>query len=451
MSERLPEFEGCRATEKIRGGAVADLYRAIQHPLGRPVLVKALSPSILPSSPFAASLEREAVLLATLQHPNIPQVHDFVRRDERMWLVLEHVDGWMLERVIRECGPLPAQAAAAIALEVTRALGHAHERGIVHRDVQPRNILVGRAGEVKLANFSIAVDERLPTAPELLDGNSAAGSPQYFSPEQILGEAPDPRSDLFSLGVVLFELLTGVRPFDAPDHGSSTQRIRSAAMPPLSQGGRRVPARLERIVKRCLEKLPSDRFASAPALAIALESYLGDAAANPGRVVARALAEGQMIEAPPESVTAERLDRPSHEPSVSLGPTLLGLLMFSLLSVAGGAVIWTLEARHAAPSRAAGRDLALVPRDPGFLRVVAEPWAHVIVDGQRVDTTPFARPIPLAPGIHYIKLEHPNAPTEQRTIQLVSGETLLLDVKMAVAAPPPATSASAEVVVDDSP
>lgn len=449
--ENLPDFEGCRAIEKIRGGAVADLYRAIQQPLGRPVLVKALSPSILPSSPFAASLEREATLLANLQHPNIPHVHDFVRRDDRMWLVLEHVDGWMLERVMLESGPLPTLAALAVALEVTRALAHAHAHGIVHRDVRPRNILVGTRGEVKLVNFSVAVDERLPTAPELLDGNASVGTPLYFSPEQILGEAPDPRSDLFSLGVVLFEMLTGERPFDGPDPSTAVQRIRQAVVPPLSRRGRRVPAQIERIVKRCLEKLPSDRFDTADQLALALESALGDAAANPARTIARALADATLIDRAPESIASPMVDRPSASPPRSLLPAVLGLVVFSLLGAIGGAVVWVQEAAHAGPSRAAGAGLALVPKNPGYLRVVAEPWAHVVVNGQRVDTTPFARPIPLEPGTHYVQLEHPEAPAELRTVQLVGGETVLLDVKMRMAAKPPAPAEAPDAAVDESP
>lgn len=225
MPERV-EFDGCQVVEKLRSGPVTDLYHAIQKPLGRPVLIKALSSSILPSSPFAASLEREARLLAELHHPGVLAVHDFVRRDERMWLVLEYVEGLSLEELIERVGKLNPPVATAIALEIARALSHAHGFGIVHRDVQPRNVLIGFSGNLKLINFTVAVDERMPTAPELLDGSAGFSGPSYMSPEQILGEASDPRSDLFSLGVVLYEMLSGRRPFDAPDQGTTTQRIR---------------------------------------------------------------------------------------------------------------------------------------------------------------------------------------------------------------------------------
>src|SRR5690606_2342519 len=203
-------------------------------------------------------LEREARVLAELDHANIVELYDFVRRDDRMWMVLEHVDGWSLEEILRQAGRLPEPAAVSIALEVARALAHAHEKGLFHRAVQPRNVLVSRRGDVKLTNFSVAAGARLETAPELLDGGATYTGPAYMSPEQILGEPPDPRSDLFSLGVVLYEMLAGERPFKAPDERNEALRIRSEPPPPL---GRRVsgllPA-LERVVLRCLEKMPSD-------------------------------------------------------------------------------------------------------------------------------------------------------------------------------------------------
>lgn len=450
--EHFPDFDGCRVVEKLRSGPVADLYRAIQQPLGRPVLIKALSSSILPSSPFAASLEREARLLAELRHPNVPQVHDFVRREDRMWLVLEHVEGFQLDELLESHGRLSAAAAAAIALELARALEHAHGHSIVHRDVRPKNVLVGAAGEVKLLNFSVATDERLPTAPELLDGQAKVAGPNYLSPEQILGEAPDPRSDLFSLGVLLYETLTGKRPFDGADPAATTRNIRQSAPAPLTRAAPDVPPGLERIVSRCLEKMPSDRFASASELALALENMLGEAAASPARAIVRALSQFGVTDEPaPESIHLElgASLRPAH---VSVWPTIRGLLALAGLGALGAGVFWVLEARAPGAARPAAAQLELAPHNPAFLRVVADPWAHVVVDGQRVETTPFAKAIPLSAGTHYVRLEHPNAPPERRTLHVVAGESVLLDVKMQVAAAPPRPSASAPAApVDDSP
>ena len=117
-----PRFDGCEVVERLHSGPLSELYRAVQRPLGRPVLIKAIGASILPSSPFAASLEREARLLAEFDHPNIVALHDFVRKDERMWMVLEHVDGWTLEDVLKKASRLEQAACVAVALEVTRAV-----------------------------------------------------------------------------------------------------------------------------------------------------------------------------------------------------------------------------------------------------------------------------------------------------------------------------------------
>lgn len=440
MSEQTePEFDGCRIVHKLSAGPIADVYQAIQQPLGRPVLIKALSPSILPSSPFAATLEREARLLAELNHRCVPRVYDFVRRGERMWLVLEHVEGWSLAALEEKSGPLAPTVAAAIALEIARALDHAHQHGVVHRDVRPANVLISNQAEVKLQNFAVATDERLPTAPELLDGSSSVSGPAYMSPEQILGEAPDPRSDVFSLGVVLYEMLSGKLPFEAPDERSTTQRIRHDPPAPLGRLAPHTPASLERVVQRCLEKMAGDRFYTAAELVGALEGVLVELdAPSPRKNIARALFDTGLLEALPDEPGEAPLKAARIPHRASLVPALGGLLVcFGLIAIGGGAFgYFTWKSDRASTGRHGSTRLELEPRHAGYLRVVAEPWAVVYVDGQKIDTTPFARPIPLAAGTHYVKLEHPRAPTERRTVTLVADETVLLDVKMNVELPP---------------
>lgn len=447
----IPEFEGYQAIERIRSGPIADHYSALQRPLGRRVLIKALSSSILPSSPFAATLEREARLLAQLDHPSVLHLYDFVRTSDRMWLVLEYVDGWTVEELLARTVRLSPAAAAAIALDIARGLEHAHAHGIVHRDLQPRNVLVSGRGQLKLVGFAVAVEDRLPTAPELLDRSASLSGPAYMSPEQILGEPADPRSDIFSLGTMLYEALAGQRPFDGPDERTTTQRIRHDAPPPLGRAARGIPASLERVVLHCLEKLPSHRFQSAGEVAAALRRVLEElGVARVAETIQEALVTGGLIpsgepkiEEPPTSLEPVR--------TPSLKTAALGIVAASALAVLGGAVIefGGLGAAPATRPGQAGR-LELLPSPSGHLRVLADPWAHVVVDGQRVETTPFAHPIPLAAGTHHIRLEHPSAPAERRTIELLDGETVTLDVTMAVPPsampplePPPPPSASA--------
>ncbi|HET9958390.1 MAG TPA: serine/threonine-protein kinase [Polyangiaceae bacterium] len=429
-----PRFDGCEVVEKLHTGPLSESYRAVQRPLGRPVLIKAIGASILPSSPFAASLEREARLLAELDHPSIVALYDFVRRDERMWMVLEHVDGWSLEEIEKKVGKLDQRGALVIASEVARALQHAHERGIFHRDVRPRNILVSKRGHVKLANFSVASDERMVTAPELLDHGASYVGPSYMSPEQILGEPSDPRSDLFSLGVVLYELLAGERPFQAPDERNESLRIRSEPPPPLHRRVARISPGIERVVWRCLEKMPSDRFQSAGELLEALAQLQRELGIrDEPETLRRALADAGLAGVPAAPRSAPRAEPPA-DTKASWSRGAAALLVFSVALIAGATLIQIVSRRGEQKAGSVGGQtrLELVPEKVSYLRVVAHPWAHVVVDGQRVDTTPFAKPIPLGSGTHYVRFEHPNAPVERRTVHLAPGETLLLDVSMKV-------------------
>jgi eukaryotic-like serine/threonine-protein kinase len=440
-----PRFDGCDVVETLHAGAISELYRGVQRPLGRSVLIKAIGASILPSSPFAASLEREARLLAELDHPNIVEVYDFVRRDDRMWMVLEHVDGWSLSELLAKSQRLSQDAATAVSLEVARALAHAHEKSISHRDVQPRNILISRRGEVKLANFSVASTERLETAPELLDGGASYAGPSYMSPEQILGEPPDPRSDLFSLGVVLYEMLAGERPFKAPDERNEALRIRSEPAPPLGRRVSELSPGLERVVQRCLEKMASDRFESAAELCEALEALARElGSTNSQRTLQAALARAGLVSAEPvkSRVPARGLAASPRARPLSFARAALPLIGFSVLLALGIALVQLASRRERESGTQGGRTrLELVPTRVAYLRVVARPWAHVIIDGQQVDTTPFARSIPLSAGTHYVRLEHPQAVTERRTVRLAPGETMLLDVSLKLAAPAPSAPA----------
>ncbi len=435
----MPEavtFDGCEVIRKLSSGPVCDLYRAIQEPLGRTVLIKALGQNILPSSPFASTLEREARLLSELNHPGIVKVHDFVKRGDRMWMVLEHVDGWSLEELLAKAKRLPDSAAIAIALGLAEALAHAHEHSVVHRDLQPKNVLIGKRGEVKLLNFALAVDERMPTAPELLDGSTGYLGPVYMSPEQILGEPADPRSDLFSLGVLLYELLSGSRPFEGPNERSTSLRIRQSPPPPLTQGGIKVSGSLERLVARCLEKLPADRIGSAAELAAGLRAALSESWDGPPESAILALLASLGL----GEVKTSAARKPHREtPRTSLVSITLGFLVITLGIVVSGYGLRRAFGPAEASRRAAAPEAA--PVGAAELRVVAHPWAHVFVDGQQRETTPFARPIRLTPGTHYIRLEHPAAPPERRTLTLSAGEAVLLEVNMKVVLPPAPSAA----------
>jgi serine/threonine-protein kinase len=435
-------FGNCRVIEHIASGPITDVYHAVQEPLGRHVAVKALRSTIAPSSPFAANLAREAELLAKLHHDNILELFDFVRTESAMWLVLEYVDGVSLAELLTKSDRLPVHTALAIALEIARALTHAHERGIIHRDIKPANVLVSKGGEVKIVDFGIAHDDRVPSSPEPLEGGSTFGTPAYMSPEQILGEPLDGRTDIFSLGIVLYQMIAGSRPFDGPDTKSTAQRIRhsepTSLVSPLGtlaspSSGVATPRAVERIVRRCLEKLPGDRFASCRELAASLESVLrSETTSSTEDLVTTELLRQKIIDQAPASRRSTQVSLVLDPGRTSLWPAARGFFGVLVLALLGGFYIQREARKTESDTSSKPGALELVPARAGFLRVVARPWAEVIVDGQRIDVTPFARPIPLGGGTHYVTLKHPKAADERRVVKITPGESVMLDVTMGV-------------------
>lgn len=456
--ERLGSY---RVVDEIGQGPLTVIYRAVQEPLGRTVAIKALRAAGTPGSPLTAQLEREARLLGGLSSEHVVALHDFVRDGDAMFLVLEHVDGAPLSALIeRAPRGLPMAAATAVASAAAAALAHAHERGVVHRDVCPENVLLRRDGAVKLADFGLAYDQRQGGEAEPVEATGGFGAPAYMSPEQILGEAVDARSDVFSLGVVLYQMLAGVRPFEAPDARAVTQRLRHDAPTPLLSVAPGVSPWLVSIVERCLEKAPEHRFASAAALREALEQGAAEQGLDVGRrEIAVALQRAGLVEASSSpaapavhavhaghavagsaSAAAWASARGAGASRGGVGRAAAGQLFVLFSMVLGGSAIQSNVQGVEALAFERSESLELVPDRPAALRVLARPWATVFVDGQQVDVTPFARPIPLRAGEHEVVLRHPAAPDERRTLKLTVGETALVEVEMKVPPSPAASS-----------
>jgi eukaryotic-like serine/threonine-protein kinase len=445
-------FGRCRATLEVGSGALSTVYKAVQEPLGRVVAIKALKPTISPSSPFAGVLEREARILGELHHPNVISLLDFVKTDKDLYLVLEYVDGKSLSELLARHKAMRPISAAALGAQIARGLSHVHSQGVVHRDVKPSNILLSKEGDVKIIDFGIAQSQRASGAEaEESEAMASAGSedatafgtPAYMSPEQILGEVVDARSDLFSLGVVLYQAIAGVRPFDADDERDDrtlAQRIRRDPAKPLSERVSHVPRPLERVVMRLLEKLPADRFSSSAIVADELAEIVGEDAKSPPALIVAALKEAGFAQTPPAFATFS--EDPVTASTPSFAGAVLGFGGLFLLLLAGAITIrWgahesetgdSIEAMLAASTSATGPG-AKPPKRVSSLRFLVTPWAEVWIDGRYVDTTPFARAIPLSPGTHYVKLVHPDTEPENRTVRLAEGEARTLEVAMPVA------------------
>ena len=267
-----------RLVELLGQGGMATIYRARDAQLERDVAVKLLRPEFGRDPDFLSRFRDEARAAASLSHPNIVAVHDFGQDDSGPYIVMELVEGQDLASIIRDNGPLAPRQAARVCADVAKALHAAHVRGIVHRDVKPSNVLVGRDGRVKVADFGIA---RALTESQLTLPGTTMGSVHYFSPEQARGEVATVASDVYSLGIVLFESLTGQRPFSG-DGAAAVALARLTTTPPRPSALRsNVPSHLDAIVLRAMALDPVQRFATAAAMASALEGFLAEPGDRP--------------------------------------------------------------------------------------------------------------------------------------------------------------------------
>ncbi len=263
-----------RLLELLGQGGMATIYRARDAQLERDVAVKVLRPEFGQDPDFVARFRDEARAAASLSHPNIVAVFDFGQdASGDQFIVMELVDGQDLASILRENGPLAPRQAARIGSDVAKALHAAHTRGIVHRDVKPSNILISRDGRVKVADFGIAraLDDAQVTLPGV-----TMGSVHYFAPEQARGESATAASDEYALGIVLFEMLTGQRPFSG-DGAAAVALARLTTTPPRPAALRAdVPPALDAIVARSMALNPTDRYPSAAAMGGALDGFLAD-------------------------------------------------------------------------------------------------------------------------------------------------------------------------------
>jgi serine/threonine protein kinase len=248
--------------ETLGVGATSRVLRGFDPMIGRPVAVK-LFPAELARGEARDRFLREARVVGQLSHPAIITLHDmgFEESTQTPYLVMEYVEGMPLDRML-EKGTLPFPRACAFAAQAAEALEAAHNHGVIHGDVKPANILVAANGRIKLTDFGMARVAKRDT------GNSPLlGTPAYWCPEQIMGRPQDARSDIFSLGVVLYEMVTGTRPFEADTLQGICNRVLSSTVTPASQLQPSVPASFDEIIAACLAKNPDTRLASGEKLA----------------------------------------------------------------------------------------------------------------------------------------------------------------------------------------
>ncbi|MBN1960659.1 MAG: serine/threonine protein kinase [Deltaproteobacteria bacterium] len=408
--------------EEIGSGGMAVVYKAEQPSLSRLVAIKELRNSLTSDKSISKRFEREAKSVAQLAHQNIVHIYDFISRALSMYIVMEYVDGIDLYALLTKVERLPPDIAGIIALQAARALEYAHFRGVVHRDFKPSNLMITKQGDVKLMDFGIARDESFD---DLTRPGTALGTPAYMSPEQIMGQKVDHRSDIFSFGIVLYQMLTGQKPFIEDDTKSVMQRILTEAYIPPRRLYPDVPWSLNRILRKCLEKRPDKRYRTTELLRRDLESFVAKKVRinYNGRLLIY-LRHRDLINDSEATTYVPKEEIETQGAATDTGgidsrsAVLKPLFTFNSILL----IIFALYAFS----------ISHFNIGSGFakLQINAVPWAEVYIDGRLHDTTPFAEPIMLPAGQHVIEFRNTYYPTEKRIIELQSGETKQLNITL---------------------
>jgi serine/threonine-protein kinase len=286
-----------RVIERIGSGGMADVYRAADLQLGRDVALKILYRRFSEDPEFVERFRREASSAAGLQHPHVVSVYDRGEWDGTYYIAMEHLEGRSLKRVVLDEGPLSPAHAVDLVIQVLRAAKFAHKRGVIHRDLKPHNVIVDSEGRAKVTDFGIA----LAGASDMTQTGSIMGTAQYLSPEQAQGQPVTGQSDLYAIGVILFELLTGRIPFDGDSAVTIALKQVNEVPPAPSAFNAAVPAELDAVVARALQKDPARRYPDADAFIAALEhvragldggATAATSVAAPGAAAAAAAAYG---------------------------------------------------------------------------------------------------------------------------------------------------------------
>ena len=271
-------------------GGTAVLYKAIQTSLDRPVVIKRLHAHLISDPHFTRRFELEAKSAASLDHENIVRIIDFGFSEGNYYIVMEYIDGPSFKDVLSSRRSLDEELALLIAHEICMGLDHAHQHGIIHRDIKPGNIMITNEGQVKITDFGLAKLHQSQTQQTV--ASTLLGTPLYMSPEQAIGDSIDGRSDLFSLGTICYEAMTGTQPFLGDNYAAVIHNIINGDVPPPSRIRKGISPGADALVMKALHREPGKRFRSALEMARAIESLLGQEKTLSARERLKRLANG---------------------------------------------------------------------------------------------------------------------------------------------------------------
>lgn len=276
MSEKEVVLNGrYQLLERVGSGGMARVYKAQDRALGRIVAIKMLHESLTGDQGFLQRFQHEAHAAANLTHPNIVTVHDIGQDQNHYFIVMEYVEGQTLKQIVRQYNqmghPMPISRALDLTIQICTGIGYAHRADLVHCDVKPQNVLVTRDDRVKVADFGIA--RAISEATIGHQTSQVWGTPQYFSPEQAAGNPATPASDVYSIGIILFELLTGQLPFSGDTPTALALKHIQEEPPSIGDVNPVIPQQLEQIIQKVLSKEPAGRYRTAGQLGRILSAY----------------------------------------------------------------------------------------------------------------------------------------------------------------------------------
>ena len=359
-----------RLVDLLGAGGMGEVYRGVHTKIGRVVAVKVLSQTSQ-GPEFLERFLNEARIQSRLQHPNIATLYDFLEFNNQPCIIMELVEGQTLSDMIQARGALPAREAIALINPIVSAIGYIHSQGITHRDIKSSNVKISPSGQVKLLDFGIAKSD---SSPALTQTGGFIGTLQYLSPEQLKGGFADTRSDIWALGVLLYEMVTGFMPFEANTIGELYEKVSRVEYTRPTALNQAVPARVESVISRCLKKNASERYQNA-------QEMLDD--------LARA---GDYTSGAGAHASLEPLSGNKRWLVIAGGAAFLVFMAvgaYSLMSGTGPAVPENKLVQPAA-NQSAGAPPARSPSQAKTLTIdVAEGRAEVYRNGEKVGTTPF--------------------------------------------------------------
>lgn len=423
-------------------GAMGVVYRALDPLLERTVAIKTISLDLSKDEfeEFEQRFYREARSAGRLNHPNIVTIHDVGNTENIAYMAMEFLEGVELRDIMDAGTQLELDRIVEIVSQVADGLAFAHEHGVVHRDIKPSNIMILKNGVAKITDFGIAL---IPSSSRTMAG-MVLGSPKYMSPEQVVGQDVDRRSDIFSLGVLLYEMLTGKPPFSGENISAIMYRILNEmplAPATLKPG---LPAAFDYIVAKALSKHPDDRYQSADEMAADLHNYRtlqvplnfhsgtdGSVRTLERRRTPRPLDEQTLLmsSAMPPGIESPWWKRPF---TLWVGAIflLLGILLFSYEKPVINDKALSIDVKHETQPEKPDVVLPLVlPEAEGELTLAVTPWGEVFVDGKRVGVSPPLNELKLPVGKHIIEIRNPGFPAYSQTLDIESESTQKIKYK----------------------